>query len=157
MRRAFRAGTGSGNIKRMPSALLFTHCAPPTQEGVAAEQVAEGLARLGYALEPTEVARLLEAMHEDGLVKKSGFLASQIDWSSYQVDFRWVFVLSGRQCALAQVKNDILNMVREPAEVTRLLEAMRADEEWWKHPGFLASQIDWSSCQVDFRWVFVSS
>ncbi len=52
------------------------------------EQLAEGLARLGYALEPTEVARLLEQMHSDGFVKKSGFLASQIDWSAYQVDFR---------------------------------------------------------------------
>ncbi len=58
------------------------------------EQLAEGLARLGYALEPTEVARLLEQMHSDGFVKKSGFLASQIDWSAYQVDFRCeLFVL----------------------------------------------------------------
>jgi hypothetical protein len=53
------------------------------------EQLGEGLQKLGYALEPTEVKRLLEQMQQDdGFVNKSGFLASQIDWTAFQVDFR---------------------------------------------------------------------
>lgn len=57
---------------------------------MAAERLAEGLARLGYALEPGEAARLLEAVARDGdeSVPKAKFLASQIDWAAYQMDFR---------------------------------------------------------------------
>ena len=60
------------------------------QEGVAAEQLAEGLARLGYSLEPGEAARLLAQIgpNREGVVQKSEFLASQIDWDSFQLDYR---------------------------------------------------------------------
>lgn len=57
---------------------------------MAAERLAEGLARLGYALEPGEAARLLEAVARDGdeSVPKAKFLASQLDWAAYQMNFR---------------------------------------------------------------------
>jgi hypothetical protein len=68
------------------------------QDGVTAEQLAEGLVQLGYALEPTEVARLVEQLDldADGRVENSEFLASQIDWQNFQNNYRWA--LSARQC-----------------------------------------------------------
>jgi hypothetical protein len=88
------------------------------------EQLGEGLAQLGYALEPTEVARLLEQMQQDdGFVGKSGFLASQIDWTAFQVDFR---------CVRSRVQAGL-------------------GFKYSNKSGFLASQIDWTAFQVDFR------
>lgn len=57
---------------------------------MAASQLTEGLNRLGYYLEPSEADRLLEQINvnRDGVVQKSEFLASQIDWDSFQVDYR---------------------------------------------------------------------
>lgn len=62
------------------------------QEGVAASQLTEGLNRLGYCLEPSEAERLLDQinLNRNGVIQKSEFLASQIDWDSFQVDYRWV-------------------------------------------------------------------
>lgn len=76
------------------TASCYKHAVRHVQEGVAAERLAEGLARLGYALEPGEAARLLEAVARDGdeSVPKAKFLASQIDWAAYQMDFRCLSV-----------------------------------------------------------------
>ena len=68
----------------------ITHASRPAQEGIAASQLTEGLQRLGYSLEAGEAERLLEHINvnRDGVVAKSEFLASQIDWDSFQVDYR---------------------------------------------------------------------
>ena len=71
---------------------------------MAAGRLTEGLNRLGYNLEPSEAVRLLEQMDRGGIVGKDGFLASQIDWDAFQMDFRWgllrLSVVGLMRCAL---------------------------------------------------------
>lgn len=82
---AFPGGAFPKEIQAIMRRLHFSK----EEEGVKAEQLAEGLNKLGYHLEPTEAVRLLEAMETgDGTVTKPGFLASQIDWTAFQMDFR---------------------------------------------------------------------
>ena len=59
---------------------------------MAESQLIEGLNLLGYNLEPCEAERLLDQMNlnRNGVIQKSEFLASQIDWDSFQVDYRWL-------------------------------------------------------------------
>lgn len=51
-------------------------------------ELSQGLASLGYRLDPSETAALVRPMDEKGLVSKSAFVASQLDWPKIQSDFR---------------------------------------------------------------------
>jgi hypothetical protein len=57
---------------------------------VSEEELAQGLASLGFRLDPSEMRVLLQHMDEQrsGNVRKSAFLASQLDWPSFQSDYR---------------------------------------------------------------------
>ena len=54
------------------------------------DELATGLGALGFRLDPSEVRALLQHMDEQrsGHVRKSAFLASQLDWPSIQTDYR---------------------------------------------------------------------
>lgn len=60
-------------------------------EAVTAEALEQGLQRLGYRLDPSEVRLLTNRMRqgEEAHVRKSAFLASQIDWAALLEDHRW--------------------------------------------------------------------
>ena len=62
------------------------------------EALAEGLQHLGYRLDPSEVKLLTDRMKqgEEVHVRKSAFLASQIDWAALLQDHR-----SGRMHSMA--------------------------------------------------------
>ncbi|KAK9804764.1 hypothetical protein WJX72_004008 [[Myrmecia] bisecta] len=59
-------------------------------EGVTTEQLAAGLQRLGYQLDPSEMAVLMDQMDikQSGKVDKSAFVASQLDWRAFQQTYR---------------------------------------------------------------------
>lgn len=69
----------------------------PEEEGMAAGRLAEGLQRLGYALEEGEAERLLETAAGTSTVPKAKFLASQIDWGAYQMNFREQWLLAAKR------------------------------------------------------------
>ncbi len=53
-------------------------------------ELTQGLASLGFHLDPSEAHALIGQMDErrSGAVKKSAFLASQLDWQTIQTDYR---------------------------------------------------------------------
>lgn len=59
-------------------------------EAVTEDELAAGLGGLGFRLDPSEIRALLQHMDEQrsGHVRKSAFLASQLDWPSMQTDYR---------------------------------------------------------------------
>jgi hypothetical protein len=63
-------------------------------EAVTEAELAQGLASLGFRLEASEARALVEKMdeHRSGAVRKSAFVASQLDWPAIQTDYRWASV-----------------------------------------------------------------
>ncbi len=59
-------------------------------EAVTEAELAQGLASLGFRLEASEARALVEKMdeHRSGAVRKSAFVASQLDWPAIQTDYR---------------------------------------------------------------------
>lgn len=53
-------------------------------------ELTQGLASLGFHLDPSEAHTLLGHMDEQrsGAVKKAAFVASQLDWPTIQTDYR---------------------------------------------------------------------
>lgn len=65
------------------------------EEAVTEEELARGLASLGYRVEDEEMRQLAEHVGAAGPggVRKSAFVASQLDWPALQSDFRRGLVL----------------------------------------------------------------
>ncbi|CAK0783368.1 hypothetical protein CVIRNUC_006567 [Coccomyxa viridis] len=57
-------------------------------EAVTESELSQGLASLGYKLDPSETSALVRPMDKKGVVSKSAFVASQLDWPKVQADFR---------------------------------------------------------------------
>jgi hypothetical protein len=59
-------------------------------EAVTEEELARGLAALGYRVEDEEMRQLAEQVGPGGPggVRKSAFVASQLDWPALHSDFR---------------------------------------------------------------------
>lgn len=59
-------------------------------EAITEAELAQGLASLGFRLEPSETRALVQKMdeHRVGAVRKSAFVASQLDWTAIQTDYR---------------------------------------------------------------------
>ena len=75
-------------------------------EAVTESELSQGLASLGYKLDPSETSALVRPMDKKGVVSKSAFVASQLDWPKVQADFRYGCPLVGlccirRQCILS--------------------------------------------------------
>ena len=51
-------------------------------------ELSQGLASLGYTLDPSETSALVRPMDDKGVLSKSAFVASQLDWPKIQADFR---------------------------------------------------------------------
>lgn len=66
------------------------------EEAVTEEELARGLASLGYRVEDEEMRQLAEQVGAAGPggVRKSAFVASQLDWPALQSDFRCGLVTS---------------------------------------------------------------
>ena len=58
-------------------------------EAVTESELSQGLASLGYKLDPSETSALVRPMDKKGVVSKSAFVASQLDWPKVQADFRY--------------------------------------------------------------------
>ena len=54
------------------------------------ESLTEGLAALGFRLDPSEVRALAQHMdiRQEGGVRKAAFLASQLDWPHIQQNYQ---------------------------------------------------------------------
>ncbi|CAL5220717.1 g2773 [Coccomyxa viridis] len=57
-------------------------------EAVTEAELSQGLASLGYTLDPSETSALVRPMDAKGVISKSAFVASQLDWPKIQADFR---------------------------------------------------------------------
>lgn len=57
-------------------------------EAVTEAELSQGLASLGYTLDPSEASALVRPMDAKGGISKSAFVASQLDWPEIQADFR---------------------------------------------------------------------
>ena len=64
-------------------------------EAVTESELSQGLASLGYKLDPSETSALVRPMDKKGVVSKSAFVASQLDWPKVQADFRYGCPLVG--------------------------------------------------------------
>ena len=60
------------------------------QQEVTAEQLASGLASLGYELPQSELAALMRQMdlRDEGRVGQPAFVASQLDWRAFQRNYK---------------------------------------------------------------------
>lgn len=67
---------------------LITDAVCREAEAVTESELSQGLASLGYTLDPSETLALMRPMDEKGVVSKSAFVASQLDWPKIQADFR---------------------------------------------------------------------
>ncbi|KAK9904983.1 hypothetical protein WJX75_007021 [Coccomyxa subellipsoidea] len=68
-------------------------------EAVTEAELAQGLASLGFRLEASEARALVEKMdeHRSGAVRKSAFVASQLDWPAIQTDYREQWLAAARK------------------------------------------------------------
>ena len=63
-------------------------CVCREAEAVTEAELSQGLASLGYTLDPSETSALVRPMDDKGVISKSAFVASQLDWPKIQADFR---------------------------------------------------------------------
>lgn len=81
---------------RSPPRTLFSAISALTpepcreQQEVTAEQLASGLASLGYELPQSELAALMRQMdlRDEGRVGQPAFVASQLDWRAFQRNYK---------------------------------------------------------------------
>ncbi|BDA49651.1 probable calcium-dependent protein kinase 17 at N-terminal half [Coccomyxa sp. Obi] len=122
-------------------------------EAVTEAELAQGLASLGFRLEASETRALVEKMdeHKSGAVRKSAFVASQLDWPAIQTDYReqWLAaahkVFEGLDGANGLTIQRLMTVLREKlpaAEVEyavedALVEAGYKDEEEIDFEGFI--------------------
>ena len=85
------AGDHSELLLQSPPHTLFSAVnACREQQEVTAEQLASGLASLGYELPQSELAALMRQMdlRDEGRVGQPAFVASQLDWRAFQRNYK---------------------------------------------------------------------
>ena len=87
----YRAAQGHRNADaKLTPTLLSAVNACREQQEVTAEQLASGLASLGYELPQSELAALMRQMdlRDEGRVGQPAFVASQLDWRAFQRNYK---------------------------------------------------------------------
>lgn len=120
--------TNPRQLREVMKELSFTR----NKSTITREELAEGLQRLGYSLQDSELKALMDQLdlNRDGQIDMSQFVASQMDWGVLQEDYRDMW-LSCVERTFACLDTDRNGQISTRSLVELLRDKLPASEVEW--------------------------